>query len=508
MDQSIIEQRVGIRRASGRLRKAAKEHASGVCIIPERLYFMAVKSRPKVTPKKHFFCIDNILRYEAFFIDFGPLNLGCLYKFCELLNAKLKDKALASAAIHFYTANDSQKIANASYLIGSFMVLYLGFTPEEAYEKIEPIAFRAAPFRDASMGVCTYKCSVAHCINAVFLAKRFRFLDFDVFNVDEYEYYERVECGDLNIIIPGKFLAFAGPSATNIDADGYPALTPAYYIPIWKKFKISTIIRLNKKCYDKRKFTQHGFEHYDLYYTDGTCPSRSILKKFLQICENAPGVIAVHCKAGLGRTGSCIGCYMMKHYGWSASDCIAWLRTCRPGSVIGPQQQFLEEQQPIMWREGMEYRKMHQKLSRTLDPLSPAIRSKNGPLNGHENPHHRGNGREREVYQNKSPEGGKPLATDPGQDQGRALREAKRSPKLGGMRYGSLTKPTSGRVGSTGTGATGSSLRVKGGAIGIPPARTSDLRTSEKMGADSEKSPGGTRRAMGGVPLRSRAGMY
>merc|ERR550532_1584172 len=68
-------------------------------------------------------------------------------------------------------------------------------------------------------------------------------------------------------------------------------------------------------------------------------------------------MLAVHCKAGLGRTRSCVGCYMMKHYAWTAQDVIAWLRICRPGSVIGPQQQFLERQQPRMWKLGDEYRR-------------------------------------------------------------------------------------------------------------------------------------------------------
>jgi len=36
----------------------------------------------------------------------------------------------------------------------------------------------------------------------------------------DYEFYERVENGDLNWIIPNKFIAFSGPSNTPRDADG------------------------------------------------------------------------------------------------------------------------------------------------------------------------------------------------------------------------------------------------------------------------------------------------
>jgi cell division cycle 14 len=43
----------------------------------------------------------------------------------------------------------------------------------------------------------------------------------------------------------------------------------------------------------------------------------------------------VHCKAGLGRTGSCIGAYVMKHYRFTAEELIGWIRIARPGSIIG-----------------------------------------------------------------------------------------------------------------------------------------------------------------------------
>ena len=49
-------------------------------------------------------------------------------------------------------------------------------------------------------------------------------------------------------------------------------------------------------------------------------------QSFLQLCENEKGAIAVHCKAGLGRTGTNIAAYMMKHYQYTARETIAWCR--------------------------------------------------------------------------------------------------------------------------------------------------------------------------------------
>lgn len=72
--------------------------------------------------------------------------------------------------------------------------------------------------------------------------------------------------------------------------------------------------------YERRLFTQAGLEHHDLYFPDGTCPPDSILTEFLSIAESERGAIAIHCKAGLGRTGTLIGCYLMKHYGFTAPE--------------------------------------------------------------------------------------------------------------------------------------------------------------------------------------------
>jgi len=106
---------------------------------------------------------------------------------------------------------------------------------------------------------------------------------------------------------------------------------------------VEHIVRLNKASYSKKRFSKLGFKFTDLYFLDGSNPSREIVYKFIDIVENTEKAIAVHCKAGLGRTGTLIGCYAMKNFGFTASDFIGWIRLARPGSVLGPQQHFLEE---------------------------------------------------------------------------------------------------------------------------------------------------------------------
>ena len=38
-----------------------------------------------------------------------------------------------------------------------------------------------------------------------------------------------------------------------------------------------------------------------------------------------------------------IGCYAMKHYHFDPAYFIGWIRMCRPGSILGPQQRYLSE---------------------------------------------------------------------------------------------------------------------------------------------------------------------
>lgn len=165
----------------------------------------------------------------------------------------------------------------------------------------------------------------------------------------------KTQNGDLNWIIYGKILAFAGPSyERRVSPEGYCTLAPADYIPYFKEKKVSLVVRLNRKAYHEEDFKKAGIDHLEQFYVDGSCPPIKILDRVIEGFESVPAdkAFAVHCKAGLGRTGTCIGAYIMKHYRFTAAEVIAWMRICRPGCVIGPQQQFLEEIEQRMWQLG------------------------------------------------------------------------------------------------------------------------------------------------------------
>jgi cell division cycle 14 len=325
-------------------------------IIEGRLYYCSVRQgSPPQNQGAHWFSIDDALVYWNFFLDFGPLNLGQLYRFCALLNQKLRAPELSDRPIYYYSSSDPRARSNAAVLIGCWQVLYLQRTPDEAWAPLASYG-RYAPFHDASPCACTYDVTVLDCLRGLHKARQCNFFNFETFDLAEYEHFEAVENGDLNWLAYGRFFAFAGPHDTKMRPGGYETLAPEDYVPYFQSRNVSLIVRLNKPYYDKQKFLKAGIQHEDMYYIDGSNPPLKILRKFLEACEATKGAIGVHCKAGLGRTGTCIGCYCMKHHKFSAAEIIAWFRICRPGSVIGPQQHFMQEMEPHMWREGEAFR--------------------------------------------------------------------------------------------------------------------------------------------------------
>ncbi|KAM9845022.1 dual specificity protein phosphatase CDC14AB-like [Aulostomus maculatus] len=333
--------------------------------IKDRLYFSTLRVKPKNTANKHYFTTDEELVYESFYADFGPLNLAMLYRYCCKLNKKLKSFTLSRKKVIHYTTYDQKKRANAALLISAYAVLYLKRSPEESYRTLSSGNNSGyLPFRDAAVGESSFNLTIFDCLQGIQKASYHGFLNFESFSVEEYEHYERVENGDMNWVIPGKILAFSSPHPRSKIENGYPLHAPEAYFSYFNKKNIKAVVRLNRKLYDGRRFEDAGFEHHELFFLDGTTPSNLIVRRFLHVCESTDGAVAVHCKAGLGRTGTLIACYLMKHFQFSAAEAVAWIRICRPGSVIGPQQNFLLGNQHSLWVQGDVHRSKQQRLSR------------------------------------------------------------------------------------------------------------------------------------------------
>ncbi|KAJ1355483.1 hypothetical protein KIN20_012918 [Parelaphostrongylus tenuis] len=318
-------------------------------LLPKQLYFASFTVPPrKSDPNVRYIDLDSRVHYEPFYGDFGPLNLSVLYRCTRYLHGL--NEAQRKRKIVAYTNSDERNRVNGAYIMGSYLIIYHGVSADAAYLRLEaaqPPKFIG--FRDAALGEPTYLLHLHDVLRAVEKALHLKWFDVTSFDAEEYELYERVENGDMNWIIPGKILSFCGPHNECRIENGYPYHSPETYFDYFRATNITTIVRLNVRMYDAKKFTDAGFDHVDLFFIDGSTPSEKIVEKFISVVDNAKGGVAVHCKAGLGRTGTLIACWMMKEFGLNAAECMAWLRICRPGSVIGPQQEYLVSMQKFCW---------------------------------------------------------------------------------------------------------------------------------------------------------------
>ena len=195
--------------------------------------------------------------------------------------------------------------------------------------------------------------------------------------IEPSEQFLKLNHGDLSWIVPGETAAFScpvsdqdyalhqqqqsnpsdgpGPSRIGLPAEYYASL---FSSPMETSFfgGVGAVVQLNEERYNDAKLEERGIEHIPMIYDDGSIPSSETVDKFLDLVASVrqrQKGIAVHCMAGLGRTGSLLCIDLMVNFGFGAKEAIGWHRLMRPGSVIGHQQQFL------LWYENALKRMKH-----------------------------------------------------------------------------------------------------------------------------------------------------
>eukprot|EP01062_Namystynia_karyoxenos_P031617 TRINITY_DN2344_c0_g2_i1.p1 TRINITY_DN2344_c0_g2~~TRINITY_DN2344_c0_g2_i1.p1 ORF type:complete len:635 (+),score=155.49 TRINITY_DN2344_c0_g2_i1:91-1905(+) len=327
----------------------AAQLARALQLLTGQLYLLPnVHAPPRDTQEAIFLHADGMLHYEPFFQDFGPYNLGMLKRFVVALDDRLKRAEPDSKKVYVTCGADARTRTNVACVCASYLVLRRGFDASKAAETVAPM--HTVPFHDASTGLDTFQLRIPDVVGGLAKAVGLGWYNVDNFNVQEYEHYEQIENGDFNWIVPGKLLAFSGPSGP------HTRFTPDMYVHLFRKIGVNCVVRLNERRYNRTVFVQAGIRHFDFLFPDGSNPPDGILRKFLALAEEAGAVVAVHCKAGLGRTGTLIAAYLMKHHRFTAAEAIGWIRLCRPGSIIGPQQHYLADMQAVLWRAGEDHR--------------------------------------------------------------------------------------------------------------------------------------------------------
>ncbi|KAL4472059.1 hypothetical protein ABPG72_007108 [Tetrahymena utriculariae] len=305
-------------------------------IIEERLYWICGSQPPKSCQDSLYFCVDEELVYEPLNNDFGPFCIENTLQFIQSVQDLLSNPEYSSAKLyHYTTSEDAEKKVNSAFLIGAYQILCLNHSAEEVHLKFKNTEF--ITFRDSSEIKNDYKCTLLDCLKGLEYAHKLRWVEIQNFNIKAYQALKKF---DITVVIPNKLIAFQNPELFS-QQEALCELTVDQSINIFKQMGVKLVIRLNKSSYSPQLYERNGIKHVDLIFPDGTSPSEEIMYKFLQLVESVDGMVAVHCKAGRGRTGTLIGCYAIKHYHFPAKDFIGYIRIMRPGSIHGPQQPFL-----------------------------------------------------------------------------------------------------------------------------------------------------------------------
>ena len=306
--------------------------------------FLCDQWTARTLEKNTFLCFstDKEIVYHPFANDFGPYNLANLSEFMSILHHTIKVRR--GRRVVYTVPGSPRSLTNGVFLLGSYMIIELGYTADEVSLSFGSIESKLEMYRDAQSCTADFRLEVVDCWRGLERANHLGWIE--AVDLEEYSHYSSPIEGDLHTLIPDKLIAFRGPvqlpdNREYADVGGVRFFAPSFYVQPFVDMGVTTVIRLNSRPYDTAPFEAAGIRCVHIDLDEGSIPSPSLVLAFLDAVGKAEGAVAVHCKEGLGRTGTMVAAHLMAAHGFRAREAIGWIRVMRPGSIVGEQQQFL-----------------------------------------------------------------------------------------------------------------------------------------------------------------------
>jgi len=120
------------------------------------------------------------------------------------------------------------------------------------------------------------------------------------------------------------------------------------YVTELKALGVTDVVRTCERTYSPEPFEKEGIQVHDMMFPDGAAPPQEIIQRWLDLISERyrgkthPGIVAVHCVAGLGRAPVMAAVALIEVTGIDADDAIIKIRAKNKGALNVMQLNYLQ----------------------------------------------------------------------------------------------------------------------------------------------------------------------
>ena len=203
------------------------------------------------------------LKYDSFFDDFGPVNFDYVARFVELLDSAKSD--FPSGKIVYMVHPGTREMTHAAFLLGAYMILKLSMTADAVVSSMSWLEeSRIKAYRGTALAASCIGLTMADCWRGLERGRECGFVQlptssdparWGMIDVDEYAHWDDPLNGDLNVVVPGKLIAFGSPHDLGpdrfSDARGQRRFSPSHFADAFRDLGVTDVVRLREPDQDQ-----------------------------------------------------------------------------------------------------------------------------------------------------------------------------------------------------------------------------------------------------------------